>query len=111
MDAESKHLLKLKAGVASCNDVGATTRLGLRDWLDKAGRLFPRNNHIDSVSTKVMLAGAPDEVWQQILFYEEVPTVPPRLLQILLPYPVRTEGDKGRPGARVRCVYDGGTLV
>ena len=45
------------------------------------------------------------------MFYEEVPGRPAFLLRALLPYPVRTEGDKTRVGATVRCAYRGGELA
>ena len=45
------------------------------------------------------------------MFYEEVPGRPAFLLRALLPYPVRTEGDKTRVGATVRCAYREGDLA
>lgn len=50
-------------------------------------------------------------VWQQMVLYEDVPICPPFLLRVLLPYPVRTEGDKTCVGAAVQCTYNGGQLV
>jgi hypothetical protein len=50
-------------------------------------------------------------VWNHIMLYEEVPGQPPFLLRALLPHPVRTEGDKTRVGAMVRCAYREGHLV
>ena len=41
------------------------------------------------------------------MLYEEVPGHPPFLLRALLPNPVRTQGDKSRIGATVRCTYTG----
>jgi hypothetical protein len=50
-------------------------------------------------------------VWQQILTYEDVPAPPPLLLRVLLPHPVRTEGDKSCIGASIQCIYKGGDMV
>jgi hypothetical protein len=78
--------------------------------LSRIGRLFPRSQTIDTVQTIVHLDGAPAEVWRAMLFYEEVPRRPAPLLRAFLPAPVRTRGDKGRVGATIACVYDGGYL-
>ena len=45
------------------------------------------------------------------MFYEEVPGRPALLLRTLLPYPVRTDGNKTSVGAMVYCVYRGGDLA
>jgi hypothetical protein len=45
-----------------------------------------------------------------MLFYEQVPKRPSRLLRMFLPVPVRTEGEKDRVGALVDCIYQGGFL-
>ena len=82
-----------------------------RSWLNRIGRLFPRNPVIESVATAVELEVPPEIVWKQILFYEEVPKRPAALLQLFLPRPVRTEGDKTRSGELIQCTYDGGHLV
>jgi hypothetical protein len=50
-------------------------------------------------------------VWNHIMLYEEVPGQPPFLLRARLPQPLRTEGDKSRVGAMVRCAYREGDLV
>jgi len=63
------------------------------------------------VSTRLHLQAAPQDVWHRIMFYEEVPGRPPRLLRWLLPCPVRSEGGKARAGAVVQCTYKGGSLV
>ena len=52
-----------------------------------------------------------ETVWRQIIMYEDVPTGAPFPLSLLVPRPLRTVGDKTRPGALVRCAYDGGHLV
>lgn len=86
--------------------IGATTMTPL----SRVGRLFPRSTAVENVQTIVHLDGSPDDVWRAMLFYEEVPRRPTPLLRAFLPAPVRTRGDKGRVGATIECVYDGGYL-
>ncbi len=80
-------------------------------WYRLASLLFARNAASESVETRVHFNASPEAVWDHIMFYEEVPGRPPFLLRALLPHPVRTEGDKTRVGATVRCAYRGGDLV
>jgi hypothetical protein len=74
-------------------------------------RVFGRSGVRESIATGADLAATPDEVWHQLMFYEDVPERPAFLLRALLPYPVRAEGDKTRPGATVRCVYRTGDVT
>ncbi len=74
------------------------------------GRLFPRNTAIDSVATTMRLDASPQEVWEAMLFYEEVPHRPNALLRAFLPAPISTEGDKMRVGSTILCCYEGGNL-
>ncbi len=83
----------------------------MRAWLWQLGRLFPPNPAIDAVTTRATLRGTPDEVWQRLMFYEEVPRRPPLLLRAQLPSPVRTEGGATHVGAAVACTYSHGGLV
>ncbi len=78
--------------------------------LAHVGRLFPRNDTVESVETLVRFHAAPEAVWQGMLFYEEVPSRPTPLLRMFLPLPVRTEGDKTRVGATIACTYESGYL-
>lgn len=80
-------------------------------WFCLVGWLFPRNAATEVVATSVHLYASPETVWQRMLLYEEVPLRPPLLLRVLLPHPVRTEGDKTRVGAALQCTYNGGHLV
>jgi len=73
--------------------------------------LFAREGVSEAVSTRAHFDASPEAVWSHIMFYEEVPGRPPFLLRTLLPCPVRTEGNKARPGTEVRCVYRRGGLV
>jgi hypothetical protein len=86
-------------------------RVRLRNLASRAGLLFPRNPRSDAVETTLHLDATPEEVWQGILFYEEVPRRPPWSLRIFLPRPIRTDGEKTRVGAIVLCAYDGGHLL
>lgn len=73
---------------------------------------WPARTLVDeSVATRAYVDAIPDEAWQCLLLYEEVPGSAPMLLRALLSAPLRTEGDKSRVGERVRCVYHGGDLV
>jgi hypothetical protein len=86
-------------------------RAGLRSLASRVGLLFPRNAQSEAVETALYLNATPEAVWQGILFYEEVPRRPLWFLRIFLPRPIRTEGEKTRVGAIVRCTYDGGHLL
>jgi hypothetical protein len=79
-------------------------------WYGLLGRLCGGGGVRESHATRVTLDAPPHAVWNQIMFYEEVPGRPALLLRILLPRPVRTGGDK-RAGALVRCVYTAGELA
>lgn len=76
-----------------------------------AGLLSAREAVSETVATRVHLNLSPNQAWNHIMLYEEVPGRPSLLLRILLPQPLRTEGDKTRVGSAVRCVYRGGDLV
>ncbi|HEV2289731.1 MAG TPA: hypothetical protein VGR81_12335 [Candidatus Acidoferrales bacterium] len=65
----------------------------------------------EAVSTRVRFETGAEAVWEELMFYEEVPGRAPLLLRTLLAEPVRTEGEKGRAGATVRCVYSGGAKL
>src|SRR6202162_3336220 len=89
----------------------ARTRPHPREWLGLVGWLFPRNLTTEAVATTVGFDAPPEAVWQRILLYEEVPLGPPLLLRVLLPPPVRTDGEKTRVGATIQCTYSGGDLL
>jgi len=86
-------------------------RASLHNLASRVGLLFPRNTRSESVETALRLRATPAEVWQGILFYEEVPRRPRWFLRIFLPRPIRTDGEKTRVGGVVRCTYDGGHLL
>jgi hypothetical protein len=80
-------------------------------WYRVVSWLFARKAVSETVATQVHFNASPEAVWNHIMLYEEVPGQPPFLLRVLLPHPVRTEGNKTRLGATVRCTYRGGDLV
>jgi hypothetical protein len=65
----------------------------------------------DVVSTPMRFACARHELWERLMFYEQLDQRPPLLLRWLLPVPIRTVGDKSRVGDEVRCLYEGGYLI
>jgi Polyketide cyclase / dehydrase and lipid transport len=75
------------------------------------GCLFARKGVGESVATQARFDASPETLWNRLMFYEEVPGRPPLLLRVLLPWPVRTEGEKTRAGTTVRCIYRGGVVV
>ena len=79
-------------------------------FLARFGRLFPRNETVEAVATRLHFDATAESVWQGMLFYEEVPSRPMPLLRLFLPAPVRTQGEKTRVGAIIECTYDGGYL-
>lgn len=74
-------------------------------------RVFGRSGVEEAIATQARLTATPDDVWHRLMFYEDVPETPAFFLRALLPYPVRAEGDKTRPGATVRCVYRTGDIT
>lgn len=80
-------------------------------WYWPVSWLFARKGVVETVTTTARIYAPPEQIWNRILFYEEVPKPPPLLLRIFLSHPLRTEGDKSRVGAFVRCVYTTGELV
>lgn len=76
-----------------------------------ASRFFAGRPARESVTTRILFRTSPEQVWRNMLFFEEIPAKPPLLLRLLLPQPVRTVGQKTRIGTRVRCVYTRGELI
>ncbi len=98
--------------MAANMDAGETRpRFHARHFLWSVGRMFPPGVAIDAVTTTAAFDAAPDDVWERLMFYEEVPHRPPLLLRLFLPSPVRTQGGDKRVGADVLCRYSHGSLV
>ena len=70
-----------------------------------AGRFFGRQPVTQAVGTRVHFTASRESVWNHLMFYEEVPGRPPFPLGVLLPHPIRTEGNKTGTGANIRCLY------
>lgn len=75
------------------------------------GWLFGGAASNELISTHLSLPADPETVWGRIVLFEEVVGRPSLLLRLFMPHPVRTDGEKSRVGALVRCVYEGGDLV
>ncbi len=71
---------------------------------------FAPNLTIDAVTTWAKFGAPPEEVWQTMMFYEEVPHRPPLLLRMFLPTPMKTQGNAKDVGATVECIYSRGSL-
>lgn len=71
----------------------------------------PRAATISSVRTTMILSASPAEVWERLMFYEQIDVPPPLYLRLLLPAPIATLGDKSRVGDEARCLYEGGHLI
>jgi len=83
----------------------------LRRLVNDVGAWFPRNSKRESVTTEIRLDASPASVWKALRFYEEIPNRPGPFLSALLPLPLRSEGEKTRVGASIRCIYQGGHLL
>jgi hypothetical protein len=64
-----------------------------------------------SVRTSMEFAAAREELWHNLLFYEQIEERPPLLLRLLLPVPLGVEGNRSGIGDEVRCVYASGHLL
>ena len=56
-------------------------------------------------------AASPEQVWDALMFYEEIEEPPPLHLRLLLPLPIRTHGSKLAVGDEAMCLYEGGHLL
>ncbi len=74
-------------------------------------RSAARSAAADKVITRATFEASRTHAWQSLLLYEEVGERPPFLLRLLLPVPIRTEGEKQRVGGEAMCHYEGGHLV
>lgn len=102
---------KAKLDLAESGPITQPPRNRAAKWYRLVSWLFARTAVREALTTRVHLNASPDIVWKHIMLYEEVPGEPPFLLRTLLPHPFRTEGDKSRVGAIVRCAYREGDLV
>jgi hypothetical protein len=59
----------------------------------------------------MQFAASREQVWDGLLFYEQVAERPPLHLRLLLPLPIRAEGTQSKVGDEARCIYERGYLV
>ncbi len=67
--------------------------------------------HPTSIHTGMRFSASPGQVWDGLMFYEQIPRRPPFHLRLLLPGPMRAEGRRSVVGDETRCVYDRGHLL
>lgn len=87
-------LFLVVAGVIALE--GHSSNLPSESEVIETHRVLPMNAH---------------EVWESLVFYEEVRLEPPALARIGLPTPLYAEGRVERVGDVKRCIYQGGYLV
>ncbi len=63
------------------------------------------------VETRMRFAATAGQLWRSLMFYEQIDEPPPWYLRLLLPRPIRTEGEKSAVGDEALCLYEGGHLV
>jgi len=76
-----------------------------------ASWLFAGEAAHEMVTTRTHFEASPKAVWQNLMFFEEIPGEAPLLLRTFLPRPVRTAGDKRSMGSNVHCEYTTGELT
>lgn len=64
-----------------------------------------------SVVTRMRFAASPAQVWQGLVFYEQISEPPPLHLRLLLPVPLGVEGRVFEVGSEAKCRYKEGYLV
>ena len=72
---------------------------------------FPMPETIAVVETNLDLHSSAEDLWNSLMFYEEVRHEPPWILKLALPKPICAEGQMGQVGQVRRCVYDRGHLT
>lgn len=69
-------------------------------------KLIPNN----SVQTTFVFNSSPEMVWNELIFYENIKKRKPFLFRLLLPIPIRNEGNVSIVGDETLCLYNGGHL-
>ena len=64
-----------------------------------------------TIATSITIAAEPAQVWDRLMFYEQLDERPPWHLRLLLPVPIETIGEKSKVGDEARCNYEGGYLI
>lgn len=70
-----------------------------------------RGRHDTSVVTRMSFPAGPAEIWERLMYYEQILKRAPMLLRFLLPTPIRAEGSKSKVGCESRCHYTDGYLL
>ena len=71
----------------------------------------PPQHEVAEVRTALTFHSTPQEVWDSIVFFEEIEHEPSWKMKLAMPRPVRTEGRKSQPGDVTRCIYTKGYIV
>lgn len=66
---------------------------------------------VTTVVTTMVIRAPIADVWNGLMFYEQVDETPPFYLRWLLPVPIRTVGRKSEVGDEAFCEYVGGHLI
>ena len=64
-----------------------------------------------AVTTSRIVIGTPEDVWETLMFFEDVGTTPPLLMRLALPRPLYSTGSMKQVGDRRVCVYTKGKLA
>lgn len=64
-----------------------------------------------TVVTRMVFDAPPAQVWDGLVFYEELGGRPPWHLRLLLPVPIGTKGKVSAVGDEATCLYEGGHLL
>lgn len=88
-------------------EIGALA--GADDGTTKPATAVSRNS--TAIITRMTFAAPLAQVWNGLLFYEQITERPPLHLRLLLPVPIGTEGSKANVGDKVKCLYEGGHLL
>lgn len=66
---------------------------------------------LDTVVTRVVFPFPAEQIWDGMMFYEEIIGAPPIPLRWVIPRAIKTEGPKSRVGDQVKCHYEEGFLM
>jgi hypothetical protein len=64
-----------------------------------------------SIVTRMIFAASPGQVWDGLMFYEQILDRAPLVLRLLLPSPIGVETRKLLVGDTARCLYEDGFLM
>ena len=64
-----------------------------------------------TITTRMRFRASPEQVWDELMFYEQIAECPPLHLRLLLPLPIRAVGHKSQVGDDAKCLYERGHLL